>query len=295
MKRSTWLQLMTATAVSLGAASGGGEQVLAQRTTFVCVLDMAGVPTTYAQTSRGMVPVVKWVSEHFTDAGYTPERRCQEVTSKFNTLYNQGRLNYLSAGYKNGQAIICALGAVGGECTQLYTLKPGQDPAIVLQRLRAVQRGAAGPLYESSRGNSGGGDAIDLNQYINTAPTEQMQGGSQPCAAPAAPAAAPQPAEGQVVGINGMHAYPLWGDPYVFKDGSLPCPKMRAVMEQSSWAIPIETFAKLAGFSVIAAADNVRHRSSFYCGNSPPIKPEIRPVLIDPIQPILPFFQQPLW
>lgn len=101
--------------------------------------------------------------------------------------------------------------------------------------------------------------------------------------------------QGQVVGINGMHAYPLWGDPYVFKDGSLPCPKMRAVMEQSSWAIPIETFAKLAGFSVIAAADNVRHRSSFYCGNSPPIKPEIRPVLIDPIQPILPFFQQPLW
>lgn len=189
---------MTATAVSLGAVGGGGEQVLAQRTTFVCALDMGGVPTTYAQTSRGMVPVIKWVSEHFSDAGYTPERRCQEVTSKFNSLYNQGRLNYLSAGYKNGQSIICALSAVGSECTQLYTLKAGQDPAIVLQRLRAVQAGAAGPLYESSRG-SGGGDAIDLNQYINTAPTEQMGAGSQPSAAPAlpsAPAAAPQPAGG---------------------------------------------------------------------------------------------------
>ncbi|MEB3829901.1 S1 family peptidase [Phormidium sp. CCY1219] len=52
--------------------------------------------------------------------------------------------------------------------------------------------------------------------------------------------------QGQVVGINGMHAYPLWGDPYVFEDGSRPCQGMREIMTRSSWAIPIETLVQLA-------------------------------------------------
>ncbi len=46
---------------------------------------------------------------------------------------------------------------------------------------------------------------------------------------------------GEVVAINGMHAYPLWGDPYVFQDGSHPGASMRQVMIRSSWAIPIST------------------------------------------------------
>ena len=51
---------------------------------------------------------------------------------------------------------------------------------------------------------------------------------------------------GEVVGINGMHAYPLWGDPYVYRDGSLPTVEMRDLMVRSAFAIPIETFAQLA-------------------------------------------------
>lgn len=51
---------------------------------------------------------------------------------------------------------------------------------------------------------------------------------------------------GEVVGVNGMHAFPLWGDPYVYQDGSRPCPAMHNLMEQSSWAIPIETLRALA-------------------------------------------------
>lgn len=51
---------------------------------------------------------------------------------------------------------------------------------------------------------------------------------------------------GQVVAINGMHAYPLWGNPYVFMDGSKPDPVLQEVMQRSSWAIPVERFLKLA-------------------------------------------------
>jgi S1-C subfamily serine protease len=51
---------------------------------------------------------------------------------------------------------------------------------------------------------------------------------------------------GQVVGINGMHAYPLWGYPYVYHDGSQPTLSLRQQMSHLAFAIPIETIAKLA-------------------------------------------------
>ena len=54
--------------------------------------------------------------------------------------------------------------------------------------------------------------------------------------------------KGEVVGVNGMHAYPIWGDPYVFKDGAKPDLPMD-LMVRSSWAIPIETFVQLSNKS----------------------------------------------
>ena len=51
---------------------------------------------------------------------------------------------------------------------------------------------------------------------------------------------------GEVVAVNGMHAYPLWGDPYVFQDGSKPCEPMRQLMVRSSWGIPSEKFLQSA-------------------------------------------------
>lgn len=47
---------------------------------------------------------------------------------------------------------------------------------------------------------------------------------------------------GEVIGVNSLHAYPLWGDPYIFQDGSKPPPAQRKTIIQSSWAVPIETF-----------------------------------------------------
>jgi serine protease DegQ len=42
---------------------------------------------------------------------------------------------------------------------------------------------------------------------------------------------------GAVVAINGMHAEPLWGDPYIYKDGSRPDATLK--LSQYSWGIPI--------------------------------------------------------
>ncbi|MBW4495277.1 MAG: tetratricopeptide repeat protein [Oscillatoria princeps RMCB-10] len=52
--------------------------------------------------------------------------------------------------------------------------------------------------------------------------------------------------QGLVIGINGIYAYPLWGDPYIYEDGSRPTAAERDLMSRYSWGIPIQTFAQLA-------------------------------------------------
>jgi serine protease Do len=48
-------------------------------------------------------------------------------------------------------------------------------------------------------------------------------------------------AEGEVIAVNGMHQEPLWGDPYIYQDGSKPKSSLFSMFSRSSWAIPMET------------------------------------------------------
>lgn len=52
--------------------------------------------------------------------------------------------------------------------------------------------------------------------------------------------------KGEVIAINGIHAYPLWGDPYIYQDGEQPPASIRSAMERLAWAIPIDTFLNLS-------------------------------------------------
>lgn len=52
--------------------------------------------------------------------------------------------------------------------------------------------------------------------------------------------------QGKVIGINSMHKYPLWGNPYIFTDGSVASEVMQEQMSQLSWAVPVQTFLQLA-------------------------------------------------
>jgi hypothetical protein len=53
---------------------------------------------------------------------------------------------------------------------------------------------------------------------------------------------------GEVVGINGMHAYPLWDATEFYADGSVPCAPLQDFIVRSSWAIPIQVLSeKLSG------------------------------------------------
>ncbi len=52
--------------------------------------------------------------------------------------------------------------------------------------------------------------------------------------------------QGEVIAVNGIHPYPLFGNPYIYSDGSEPPSHLKDVMFRSSFAIPIETFLDLA-------------------------------------------------
>jgi S1-C subfamily serine protease len=47
---------------------------------------------------------------------------------------------------------------------------------------------------------------------------------------------------GELVGINAMHAYPVWGNPYQYQDGRMASLEEQKEMEKLSWAISIQTF-----------------------------------------------------
>jgi S1-C subfamily serine protease len=61
---------------------------------------------------------------------------------------------------------------------------------------------------------------------------------------------------GEVVGVNGKHAYPLWDSPSTFADGSSACPPLHQLINRFSWAIPIKTVLKLAPPSVRLSASS---------------------------------------
>lgn len=56
--------------------------------------------------------------------------------------------------------------------------------------------------------------------------------------------------QGKVVAINGIHAEPLWGEPYTYQDGTQPEAALRKRMSKYSWGIPIETIVELKTLSI---------------------------------------------
>jgi Circadian oscillating protein COP23 len=133
-----------------------------------------GVPATVARTSRGNVPIIRWVSNAFADSGYSAEYRCSVVSAKFQEYYSAGTLNYLTTGTANNQPVVCVAATKGGPCSGvLFTLRPGSDPWTTLTRLMNVRVQAGPPLNESASASSTDSQFVDMGDFLATAPTEE--------------------------------------------------------------------------------------------------------------------------
>ena len=144
----------------------------------------AGAPATTVVTADGrQVPVIRWTSAVFNDAGWSQQRRCQEVSARFDGLLKQGRLTYITTGRMNGLPVICTAASRGGACDGLlYTLKPGQDATSTLRNLLEIRVKARGPLNETTSRLY-----VGLDELVSTAEANAAN------PAPAAPTAPAQP------------------------------------------------------------------------------------------------------
>lgn len=128
---------------------------------FFCGKGNDGIFTTYAKTANFNLAVIRWKYEGFAE--YQPEKRCKEVSQRFNKYYQEGKLAYLTTGIENGLPIICVSSKFGGSCTgTLWTLKPGDNASKILHNLFTGY--ASSPILQSS------GDTqyyVDINEFFH--------------------------------------------------------------------------------------------------------------------------------
>lgn len=119
---------------------------------YQCV-DKNGVPTTIVTTQRGVIELIKWKSIYFSNSDWTPEKRCQAVTSRFQTHSDAGSLRYITYGEINNQKVICVADPINRpkqpyKCKEnnisvdnrsydsiLLTLEKEDNPGEILQEL----------------------------------------------------------------------------------------------------------------------------------------------------------------
>lgn len=150
------LGLATAIAIGTNGLLVTSSHSVTAATNFVCS-KVDGKPATVARTKKGDVTIVVWSSEGFSDAGFTPQVRCQQVSARFQNLYRSGQLKYITAGTIDNLPVVCATKQLASTCTPqnlLYTLKPNSDPQLVIKRLMAIRNRATSRGLEESASTS---------------------------------------------------------------------------------------------------------------------------------------------
>lgn len=111
---------------------------------------------------RKNVAMIVWKSEFFEE--WSPKSRCDTVSPKFDQAFRAGRLNYLTTGIVKNSPVLCAVQKSGQSCdseNQLFTLKPHQNPSLVLDEIKGFFKGNSGVIYQS-----GGVKYVEINLEV---------------------------------------------------------------------------------------------------------------------------------
>lgn len=117
---------------------------------FSCA-NVNGNPATVAQRGNQQIVMIRWSKNdgYFGD-GWTPERRCKEVSAKFQQFSKDGSLRYITYTTKKGYPIVCVAKTQGGNCTgQLFTLRKTDNPREKVTKLLDRNNISSNPLNES--------------------------------------------------------------------------------------------------------------------------------------------------
>lgn len=153
--------------VTLAILSGFGLGTMAhttpadaqQRNLYRCVMKN-DAPTTVVDTPRGRIDLIVWKTE--IPRGWSPTRRCQEITKRFQTFSDRGALRYVTSGRLNNQPVICVAEnrpGVGISCRNdglLLTLEHNENPQRVMEQLFDISARVRGgsPITRSIQGGT---------------------------------------------------------------------------------------------------------------------------------------------
>lgn len=165
------LPILSATLPALSETQGPAQ------ITFFCkdVYDQASgqkIPATFAwiPERKGNIAVIGWKSQYFAKRGWNAKNRCDEITPKFQEALKAGRLQYLTTGTSSGYPVVCAIAKQEDACdstSQLFTLKPHDQPDLVLQQLMDVLTGKASDMLLQS---SDGKTFVSIQEFFKKAP-----------------------------------------------------------------------------------------------------------------------------
>jgi Circadian oscillating protein COP23 len=124
------------------------------------------LPTTFVATSArpDSIAIIRWKSGF---GGYSPQVRCNMVSSKFQTAWAGGNLKFIKSGVsdRTGQGIICGTADRQQKCDNsqmLFTLKNHQDARNIITNINNIRSGKTGGPSLQSAGDS----LVDLEELI---------------------------------------------------------------------------------------------------------------------------------
>ncbi|MBD2775761.1 COP23 domain-containing protein [Iningainema tapete] len=169
------VQVLAGVAIAAIATATLNQPSSAQGAIFYCDKSN-GVPTTFVRTQDGKnLPMIRWAADYFRGTNLTPIRRCQEVSRRFQSNYDNGTLRYIKAGMLNGLPVVCAAAQQDATCTNrtlLFTLKRGSNPNTTARQLFDRRALAAGNTVNQVGGNTSNEPVnIDVEAYLYFAPS----------------------------------------------------------------------------------------------------------------------------
>lgn len=173
-----FIPLLTSTSqAEIRVVKTEGKELPEDRVTFYCGTIAESdtgneIPTTlaYVPQRRTNIPIVAWTNNSI--AAWNPQRRCDAVSFKFQTFYQDGRLNYLSDGQVAGEQVICAILEKQEQCSgenQLFQVRQGTDSEEVIVGIKEILQGKRSEsevIYQSS----GNRNYVDITGLLENAP-----------------------------------------------------------------------------------------------------------------------------
>lgn len=122
-----------------GAIALSSKPASAAPTTFQCITSGSGYATIAVAGGKKTNPLITYNNPIFSGSGYTPQRRCQEISGRLETAVanNGGMLKglLLTVGEVNGYDVICYVNNNQSDCDTrnlLMTLPPRSNPGKIL-------------------------------------------------------------------------------------------------------------------------------------------------------------------